>query len=109
MEKQTMSPSLPKPLLPLLPRLLLGLLCVLPFGLSLPAAAQVSLPNGTVSEAVTDIKVQAMGGAVTIDRQYEVGPAKSPRMLMVQRIWKKYGTADPREIRIEMQKAEGNR
>ena len=41
--------------------------------LSLPAWAQVNLPNGGVSENVVDLRVKTVGGLVTVDRQFEEG------------------------------------
>ena len=41
--------------------------------LNLPASAQVSLPNGGVSENVVDLRVKTIGGLVTVDRQFEEG------------------------------------
>ncbi len=42
-------------------------------GFSQPSSAQVSLPNGGVSENVVDLRVKTVGGLVTVDRQYEEG------------------------------------
>ena len=43
------------------------------FGFPLPSSAQVSLPNGGVSENVVDLRVKTIGGLVTVDRQFEEG------------------------------------
>ena len=37
------------------------------------AQAQVSLPNGTVSESAVDLRVKVLGGLVTVDRQFHEG------------------------------------
>ena len=42
-------------------------------GFSQPSSAQVSLPNGGVSENVVDLRVKTIGGLVTVDRQFEEG------------------------------------
>jgi hypothetical protein len=64
---------MPFPINPLRASLRILLPAFLYLPLVVPAQAQVSLPNGTVGEVITDLKVQTVSGLITVDRQFREG------------------------------------